>query len=217
MVGRPGISPEVIFHLIDKGVFLRFSDLAVRLPLYREEVLLSEMEPGQKEAYRKLASELIKALKQQMAKGDKSLLGVYLQALLSYPDQPFREEVVADKKTGEIIASAPALSEERIYPKERRLIDLVREELSNGRRALLYVTHTETRDITGRLQKLLLSEGVPVVVLKSHTVSPERREGWIAEKLKEGLQVLITQPRIVQTLCAVTHKVCYVFFGVMLP
>lgn len=199
VVERPGISPEVIFHLIDKGVFLRLSDLAVRLPPYQEEVLLVEMDPAQKEAYKRLALDLITALKEQLAKGNKSLLGAYLQALLSYPDQPFREEIVIDKETGEIIARAPALAEDRIYPKERRLIDLVREELSQGRKVLLYVTHTGTRDITGRLEKLLTSEGISVAVLKSHTVSPEQREGWIAEKLREGIRVLVTQPRIVQT------------------
>jgi len=75
----------------------------------------------------------------------------------------------------------------------------VNGELSQGRKVLLYVTHTERRDITGRLQKILASEGIPVAVLKSHTVSPERREGWIAEKLREGIRVLVTQPRIVQT------------------
>ncbi len=125
--------------------------------------------------------------------------GSDLQALLSYPDQPFREETVTDKATGEVIASAPALPQDWIYPKERRLIDLVRDELSQGRKVLLYVTHTERRDITGRLERLLAAEGFSVSVLKSHTVPSERREGWIAEKLKNGLQVLITQPRNVQT------------------
>jgi len=199
IVERPGISPEVIFHLIDKGVFLRLSDLAVRLPPYQEEVLLSEMAPVQKEAYQKLASDLIRALKKQLASGNRSLLGVYLQALLSYPDQPFREEIVADNATGEVVARAPALPQDWIYPKERHLIDLVRDELSQGRKVLLYVTHTERRDITGRLERLLAAEGFSVSVLKSHTVPPERREGWIAEKLKNGLQLLITQPRNVQT------------------
>ncbi|WP_168062818.1 DEAD/DEAH box helicase family protein [Candidatus Manganitrophus noduliformans] len=199
VVERPGISPEVIFHLIDKGVFLRLSDLSVRLPLYQEEVLLSEMEPAQKEAYKRLALDLIQALKEQLASGNKSLLGIYLQALLSYPDQPFRGETVIDKETGEIVARAPALPEEMIYPKEHRLIDLVRKELSQCRKVLLYVTHTERRDITGRLERLLTTEGFSVSVLKSHTVSPEQREGWIAEKLRGGLQVLISQPRNVST------------------
>ncbi len=199
VVERPGVSPEVMFHLIDKAVFMRLGDLAVRLPPYQEEVILTEMEPLQEQAYRKLASDLILALREQLARGNKSLLGAYLQSLLSYPDQPFHEEMVVHKETGEVVARAPALPEDVVYPKEQRLLELVKAELSQGRKVLLYVTHTESRDITGRLQGLLRSACINAVVLKSHTVSPEQREGWIKEKLNEGLQVLISQPRLVQT------------------
>jgi len=216
VVERPGISPEVMFHLIDKAVFMRLGDLAVKLPPYQEEVILAEMEPTQRQAYRKLASDLILALREQLARGNKSLLGAYLQSLLSYPDQPFREEVVINKETGEVVARAPALPEDVIYPKEQRLIELVKAELAQGRKVLLYVTHTESRDITGRIEGLLKKASVSACVLKSHTVSPEQREGWIQDRLKEGLRVFITNPRMVQTLCAVKHKVLYVLFGVML-
>jgi SNF2 family DNA or RNA helicase len=199
VVERPGVSPEVMFHLIDKAVFMRLGDLAMRLPPYQEEVILAEMEPLQGQAYRKLASDLILALKEQLARGNKSLLGAYLQALLSYPDQPFREEMVINKETGEVVAHAPALPEDLIYPKEQRLIELVKSELAQGRKVLLYVTHTESRDITGRIEKLLKEAFVLACVLKSHTVSAEQREAWIRAKLNEGFQVLITGSKMLQT------------------
>lgn len=199
VVERPGVSPEVMFHLIDKAVFMRLGDLAMKLPSYQEKVILAEMEPAQREAYRQLSSDLIMALREQLARGNKSLLGAYLQSLLSYPDQPFREEVVVNKTTGEVIARAPALPEEMIYPKEQRFMELVQAELSLGRRVLLYVTHTGERDITGRIEGLLKRASIPASVLKSHTVSPEQREAWIQDRLNHGIQVLITQPRMVQT------------------
>ncbi len=199
VVERPGVSPEVMFHLIDKAVFVRLGDLTVRLPSYEEEVILAEMEQAQGEAYRRLSSDLVMALREQLARGNKSLLGAYLQSLLSYPDQPFREEVVVNKATGEVIARATALAEDMIYPKEERLLDLVRAEVSLGRKVLIYVTHTGERDITGRIEGLLKKASTHAVVLKSHTVSPEQREAWIQERLRNGCQVLITQPRMVQT------------------
>jgi len=199
VIERPGVSPEVMFHLIDKAVFMRLGDLAVRLPPYEEQVILTEMEPLQEQAYRKLASDLILALREQLARGNKSLLGAYLQSLLSYPDQPFREEVVLNKENGEVVARAPALPEGTVYPKEQRLIELIKSEVTQGRKVLLYVTHTELRDITGRIEWLLKEASASALVLKSHTVSPENRESWIREKLKDGLQVLITNPRQVQT------------------
>ncbi len=199
VIERPGVSPEVMFHLIDKAVFMRLGDLAVRLPPYREEVILTAMEPAQEEAYQKLASDLILALREQLARGNKSLLGAYLQSLLSYPDQPFREEVVINKETGEVVARAPALPEEIVYPKEQRLIQLVKNELSEGRKVLVYVTHTEGRDITPRLNRLLDAAGAQAAILKSHTVSPEHRESWIADRLKEGIRVLVVHPKLVCT------------------
>ena len=44
----------------------------------------------------------------------------------------------------------PPLSEEKLYPKEQALLDLVAAERLQGRRVLVYATHTGTRDITGR-------------------------------------------------------------------
>ena len=39
----------------------------------------------------------------------------------------------------------PPLSEERMYPKEKALVDLVARERMEGRRVLVYVTHTGTQ------------------------------------------------------------------------
>ena len=53
----------------------------------------------------------------------------------------------------------PPLSEERLYPKERALVDLVAAERLAGRRVLVYATHTGTRDITGRMEDFLSRHG----------------------------------------------------------
>ena len=46
-------------------------------------------------------------------------------------------------------------SEERLYPKEEALVDLVAAERLQGRRVLVYATHTGTRAITGRMEDFL--------------------------------------------------------------
>ena len=53
---------------------------------------------------------------------------------------------------GASYASASALPDDRLYPKERALVDLVRRDRSRGRRVLVYATHTGIRDITPRLR-----------------------------------------------------------------
>ena len=93
----------------------------------------------------------------------------------------------------------PPLAEEKLYPKERALIDLVAAERLQGRRVLVYVTHTGTRDITGRMYDILTRHGFRVAVMKADAVAPDRREAWVADKVAEGIDVLICHPRLVQT------------------
>ena len=93
----------------------------------------------------------------------------------------------------------PPLSEDKLYPKEKALVDLVAAERLEGRRVLVYVTHTGTRDITGRMDDFLTRHGFKVAVMKADAVAPNRREKWVADKVKEGIDVLICHPRLVQT------------------
>ena len=72
-------------------------------------------------------------------------------------------------------------------------------ERLEGRRVLVYVTHTGTRDITGRMDDILTRHGFRVAVMKADAVAPNRREAWVADKVKQGIDVLICHPRLVQT------------------
>ena len=64
---------------------------------------------------------------------------------------------------------------------------------------LVYVTHTDTRDITPRIEEFLNKEGVKTAVLKSNSVKSEKREEWVNQRVKEKIDVLICNPRLVQT------------------
>ena len=35
--------------------------------------------------------------------------------------------------------------------------------------------------------------------MKADAVAPERREAWVADRVKEGIDVMICHPRLVQT------------------
>ena len=93
----------------------------------------------------------------------------------------------------------PPLSEDKLYPKEKALIDLVAAERMAGRRVLVYVTHTGTRDVTGRMDDILTRHGFRVAVMKAEAVAPEKREAWVADRVKQGIDVMICHPRLVQT------------------
>ena len=94
-----------------------------------------------------------------LAKGSKRLLATYLQTLLAYPDGCTRGETVFDPRTQDLLVQVPPLDGERLYPKEKALLDLVSEERKQGRRVLVYATHTGTRDITQRMDDILTRHG----------------------------------------------------------
>ena len=203
---RPGLAPSALFHLIGNSVFLRLADVASGLPPYEEQVLLSGMdrEPdatgfSQHGAYGAVFETLRAALADALAKGSKRLLAAYLQALLAYPDGCTRGETVFDPATGDPIVQVPPLAGDRLYPKEQALVDLVARERMEGRRVLVYATHTGTRDITGRMDDILTRHGFRVAVMKADAVAPERREAWVADRVGEGVDVLVCHPRLVQT------------------
>ena len=79
-------------------------------------------------------------------------------------------------------------------------VDLVAAERLAGRRVLVYAaTHTGTRDITERMDEFLTRHGFRVAVMKADAAAPERREAWVAQRVEEGVDVLICHPRLVQT------------------
>lgn len=215
-VEKPGVSPQIITHLIDKTAFLRLADVSEALPPYQDIVETIQMEEEQASEYHAFASTLKAELVRELTKGSKRLLGAYLQSLLAYPDAPWRGEKVIRREVDreEIIAQAPALSAETIYPKEKRLIELCLNEKRERRRVIIYCTHTETRDITERLKGLLEPEGIKVTVLKSHTTDSEKREQWVQDKVKEGIDVLICHPKLVQTGLDLIDFPTLVFFQI---
>ncbi len=203
---RPGLVPSALFHIIGNTVFLRLSDVASGLPPYDEQILLSSMDSeedatgySQRSAYNTVYEELRLKLAEALKAGSKRLLATYLQTLLAYPDGCTRGETVFDPRSGDVIVQAPPLSEERLYPKEKALIDLVAAERMEGRKALVYATHTGTRDITERMDDMLTRHGFRVAVMKADAVAPERREAWVADRVKQGIDVMICHPRLVQT------------------
>ena len=209
IVEKPGVALAILLHLLPNSVFLRLGDVARDLPPYAESITLVPLDrgedpgdpaaPSQARGYRTLADGLRAAVRAALARGSKRLLGTYLQALLTYPDACAAGETVLDPATGAIIAHAPPLPEGAIYPKERALLDLVARARGRGRRVLVYLTHTEARDLSPRLVGLLAGAGSAVAVLKAGTVPPERREAWVEARVRAGADVLLTHPRLVAT------------------
>ena len=114
---------------------------------------------SQRSAYDTVFEELRKELAEALKSGSKRLLATYLQTLLAFLDGCTKGETVFDPRSGDVIVQVPPLSKDKLYPKEKALIDLVAAERLEGRRVLVYVNHTGTRDVTERMDDILTRHG----------------------------------------------------------
>lgn len=197
----PGFGAEgILRHVLPYTVFLKLRDIGGNiLPPYREVMTPIPMNPVMESAYSKLKVELVAALREALRKGDKTLLGVVLNALLAWPETCFRTEVVKHPRTGRVLAYVPAqLAADELSPKEEALLALCRDNKALGRRVLAYTTYTGTRDTTTRMKAHLEREGFKVAVLRA-SVEAARREEWLLDQVDRGVEVVITNPELVKT------------------
>ncbi len=178
---------------------MRLPDISDALPPFDEEVIEVEMSPELKDAYCNFEIELYSALKKALARGDNSLLGAFINSLLGYPDGARRGEIVIHPHKDEVIASAPPI-EAAILPKENELLAILENEVSNGRKCMVCLEHTGTRDLIPDLMERIAGIGLKPFALRSKTVKIDKREAWVKEKMQSGnFDVMITNPNLIKT------------------
>ena len=193
---KPGVSPLLMGKmLLANSVFLRLSDMSENLPEYEEEVIELQMDDQQGEAYHNFEEDMKAALKEALSLGDNSLLGAYLNALLSYPDRIDQGVTVCHPHTHELVAFGPPIQGD--MPKERELLQIIDREISKGRKVMVYIQNSNTTDISPRLVKMIEDKGYRVKVLRAGDTEgrAERIDKWT----EKGLDVLICNPKLVET------------------
>lgn len=192
---KPGISPLLLGKMfIQNSVFMRLSDCMEHLQPYDEDVIELAMDPGMAGLYATFEDTLKEALRQALAMGDNSLLGGYLHALLSYPERIYKGVEVIHPHTKELVAYGPPL--EGVMPKEHELISIIKRELKQGRKVMVYFENSLSTDISPRIVSMLEEENIRVKVLRSGDT--EGRAKIIDKWVEKGLDVLMTNPRKVE-------------------
>lgn len=198
---QPGISPEVINRLLDTSVFLSLKDLGLGLPDYKEEVVVTNMLDEQSLQYNQMENTL-----STLAKQSNSYLSSWLQWSLARPNSAFRDEIVYINDlnlAGESVQKVPLMELPTVIdvkswlPKEDWLSSYCQSEKRAGRKTLVYLRQTGTRDIQDRILASLQNKGLRGTILSSST-NPRSREAWI-EKQAVNLDVLICNPKLVET------------------
>lgn len=193
----PGVSPLVFTKfLLENAVFLSLSDMDGGLPAYEEIPLSVPMDDSLDDAYSILERELRECCSWQ-GEGGMKAMGSLLQALSVYPDMPYNQPDVLHPDTNEVLVSPLDLGE-GLRNKERRMLELVQEKIAAGEKVLVYYEWTNRTDVAQKLDKMFKDNGINSVIMTS-SVSASEREEWIENKLAKGIDVLICNPKLVET------------------
>lgn len=194
----PGVSPLVFSRfLLEYTAFLSLSDMGKNLPNYEEIPIPLEMPEDVRKAYMDMEKDLRSVLKHDRGAAQR-ILSAYLNLLTVYPDQPYGQPQVIHPVDGTPIVTPQDLGDfERVLPKEEKTLEIVGKKIAAGERVLIYTSWTRT-DSQQKLLELLRREGFRTEILKP-SVPTEKREEWVEKHIKSGLQVLITNPKCVET------------------
>jgi len=209
----PGILPAFLMdHLLPIAATIHKTDLEEELPpmseLRHPLDLDTDLDREIMEEYRRLETELLSAIKRDMF---TPLQGKLLGQLLELPsyldrctdDQP--EFVIAYTDGCDI--EDPVLAVGRQFPasirtpKERFLVESLRESLAAGDRTMVFLRHTGTAHLAHRLRSMLRKElGVKVEWLNAGSVSARTREAWIDQHINgPECSVMLVNPVAVRT------------------
>jgi superfamily II DNA or RNA helicase len=198
----PGVSPIVFTKfLLENSVFLSLSDMDGGLPGYEEIPISVEMDQELKDAYGRLESDLREACSWNCSRGTGNggmkIMGSLLQTLSVYPDMPYNQPEILHPDTGEVLVVPPTLPE-GLRNKENELLRLVQEKIANGEKVLVYYEWTNRTDLAQKLSQMFKDNDIKSVVLTS-SVNAAEREDWIDKQLDKGIDVLICNPKLVET------------------
>lgn len=209
-----GVMPLFLLrHLLPSGIIVHQDELDMEIPPAEERLVPmraeTEMDRELLAEYFRMESALLDRIAEDMFV--PGLAGKLLGALLELPSYldrctedlgPFVLRYPPDANGGAIVCEGRMFPSTYRTPKERAMLDLVREERAQGRRVALFVRHVAC-GLPERLIRLLREEGMgrdELVYLSASAVPPEQRKTWIREKVvKAGASVLACNPNTVRT------------------
>ena len=197
----PGVSPLVFTKfLLENSVFLSLSDMDGGLPSYEEIPIPLQMDNELSTAYQTLEQQLREACSinnRRQSSGGMKMMGALLQTLSVFPDMPYDQPQVLHPDTNEIMVTPPQLPR-GLRNKELALLNLVQEKIANNEKVLIYYEWTNKTDIAEKLNNMFKENNIKSIVMTSSTKASER-EDWIQKQLQKGIDVLICNPKLVET------------------
>jgi uncharacterized methyltransferase DUF6094 len=209
----PGILPSFILeHLLPTALIMHKGDLEDELPPCIEvpvPVAFSQDDPRDRELreeYNRVMRVLVGQIKRDSHTALAGKLWGAMSEAPSYLDRctddlpPFVLRYPADAG-GHTVVEARMFPATWLTPKERAIVQRLRQHLAAGHNVLLFLRHTGKSGLPARYQRILqLHLGERAVFLDVNKVSAAKREEWLNNAVIEPRRrILITNPKAVQT------------------
>jgi hypothetical protein len=209
----PKINPQLLTQLLSCVIFLRFDEMGLPLPSYKE---YAERVPFYDNPDFHSYMDKLRSIVTSRQKDSARYLGEFATAGLVIPDLPNAarsdKNVSYDPNIARTVEEQARIGAQFLLPrtpKEERLIELARENLKEGRKVLVYITYTKL----GTLEAVerVLKEAFPDKTIRSlpDSVVPSKRETWLRNNPND---ILLTNPEKVKTGLDLLEYPTIIFF-----
>jgi hypothetical protein len=202
----PGISPFVFGKfLVQNSVLVRLTDVwPDPVELVNVPTILVEMDEDLRRNYQHMRNTFEREIETR-DDGFKLYLPL-TQTGIAYPDNPFTYPAVTMKTedgTRDLIWAPEPFPKDRILNKEKKLQEIIKGEIEEGRKSIVYVRDTgssvEGRDVRPRLKEILEQIGAKVCILDTTSTATNKRSEWLKKKIEsEGYDVCIVSQELVK-------------------
>jgi len=189
-------------YLAENYIFATLDDLGKDLPDLNEHYIPI----SQTDEMERLESNLWHEIKSANAFNAK----MYESSIVEhYINNPFDWNFIEINKGEECNLVQPKCINDCILPKEQKLLDIVLQEVSEGRKCCVYVDFTgggeymQGDTIAKRIEILLMKNGIRCFTLKTSVATYDRKE--LLDKKKDEFQVLITNAKLVEVGLNLTY------------
>jgi hypothetical protein len=206
-----GINPIVFTkYLASNSIFSTLDDLKDDLPEIKENYIPIEPLENQYYATRKLFDDIKKA--------NCFNAKMYIDSIVKhYINNPVEWDSITITKADYPTDIKPEnLHIEGLLPKEEKLLEIVKQEHSEGRKVWIYSDFNNGGDymkgtpIPKRLKAILENEGLKVFLLSTSVSTYDRKE--VIEKNKDNYDVFICNPRLVNVGINLVFCPTYIFY-----
>ena len=200
----PGVSPLIFTdYLFNSTVFISLKDMKDELPPYTEIPTPVYMDEATRAGYNEYETFMANLINESRLapvneKPSLKIVPTIVREMMDYCDSPHCARPIPDPDTEEIRFS-PSKLENETRSKEEELLRIIEKHVNEGERCLVYYNSVNKTDIGKKLTKLVEDNGYNAYELKAN-IKSEKRESTIRNLIdNKGLDVLICNPKLVET------------------